>query len=93
MAPSPVRLQVVPTHVPDKPSDELLAAVRKVAARVPAIAARFGVEPTAARRGGRRGSGGPGGGRGAPGGSGGGGGGGERPSTPPVPAPSGAPLP
>ena len=32
LALSPVRLQVVPTHVPEKPSDELLAGVRKVAA-------------------------------------------------------------
>jgi hypothetical protein len=58
LAMSPVRRKVVPTHVPEKPSDELLAGVRKVASRVPEIAARFGVEPAPARRGGGRRAGG-----------------------------------
>jgi hypothetical protein len=44
---SPVRTQVVPAGIPAEPSTELLAAVRKVAARLPQIAALFGVEATA----------------------------------------------
>lgn len=41
---SPVRTQVVPKGIPAEPTAELLAAVRKSAARLPAIAALFGVE-------------------------------------------------
>lgn len=52
---SPVRQHVTPAAFPEQPSDELLAAVRKVASRVPAIAAHFGIEATEA--GGRRGRG------------------------------------
>jgi hypothetical protein len=66
LALSPVRRKVVPTHVPEKPSDELLVAVRKVAARVPEIAARFGLEASAPRRGGSRRGRGEGGGPPAP---------------------------
>ncbi|MFP4512378.1 MAG: hypothetical protein ACLFRV_05460 [Acidimicrobiales bacterium] len=52
---SPVRQHVTPVAFPEQPSDELLAAVRKVASRVPAIAAHFGIEATEA--GGRKGRG------------------------------------
>ncbi|MDW3218423.1 MAG: hypothetical protein R8F63_07390 [Acidimicrobiales bacterium] len=52
---SPVRGQVVPEGQPEKPNDQLLAAVRKHASKVPAIAASFGVEaPAPRKRGGRR---------------------------------------
>ena len=44
---SPVRTQVTPLGVPAEPSPELLAAVKKVAARLPQIAALFGIEATA----------------------------------------------
>ena len=44
---SPVRTQVVPAGIPAEPSTQLLAAVKKVAARLPQIAALFGVEATA----------------------------------------------
>jgi len=44
---SPVRTQVVPAGIPAEPTTELLAAVKKVAARLPQIAALFGVEATA----------------------------------------------
>jgi len=47
---SPVRAQVEPEGVPAEPSPELLAAVTKVASRLPAIAARFGIEATATKR-------------------------------------------
>ncbi|MDQ6697150.1 MAG: hypothetical protein M3Z46_06800, partial [Actinomycetota bacterium] len=52
---APVRLVVTPRSVPDKPSDELVAAIRRVADRLPQIAALFGLqaEPVAKRRGGR----------------------------------------
>ncbi|MEY2588447.1 MAG: hypothetical protein QOJ67_431 [Acidimicrobiaceae bacterium] len=43
---SPVRLAVRPQSLPETPSDELLATVRKVSTRVPDIAAAFGIEPT-----------------------------------------------
>lgn len=43
---SPVRQQVTPAAVPAEPGDALLAAVRKLASRVPEIAARFGVTPS-----------------------------------------------
>ena len=51
---SPVKGQVVPAGVPASPNDQLLAAVRKHAGKVPAIAALFGVEPPAARKKGPR---------------------------------------
>jgi hypothetical protein len=57
LALSPVRLQVEPGYVPEKPSDELLVAVRKVADRVPAIAGRFGVQAGKGRGRGRERSG------------------------------------
>ncbi len=44
LALSPVRAQVVPVSVPSSPSDEVLAAVRKEASRLPQIAERFGIE-------------------------------------------------
>lgn len=47
---SPARAAVVPAGVPQNPSDELLATVRKAASRVPAIAAQFGVRPAGARQ-------------------------------------------
>ena len=42
---SPVRTQVSPTGVPERPGEPLLAAIRKVADRVPQIAGLFGIEP------------------------------------------------
>ncbi len=45
---APIRLVVTPSSIPDKPSEELVAAVRRVADRLPQIAARFGVEADAA---------------------------------------------
>ena len=45
---SPVRTQVVPAGRPEKPADELIAAVRKLGSRLPQIAELFGVTPTAA---------------------------------------------
>ncbi len=44
---SPVRTQVVPLGAPDKPGEDLLATIRRLADRVPQIAALFGVEPPA----------------------------------------------
>lgn len=44
---SPVRTQVAPVGIPAEPTPELLAAVKKVAARLPQIAALFGIEATA----------------------------------------------
>ena len=44
---SPVRTQVTPAGIPAEPSPELIAAVKKVAARLPQIAALFGVEASA----------------------------------------------
>lgn len=44
LALSPVRTHVVPLSVPASPSDEVLAAVRKEANRLPQIAERFGIE-------------------------------------------------
>ena len=44
---SPVRTHVIPVGVPDKPSDDLLATIRRLADRVPQIAALFGIEPQA----------------------------------------------
>ena len=53
---SPVRTQVSPTGIPERPGEPLLAAVRKVADRVPQIAGLFGIEPEppARRRGPRK---------------------------------------
>lgn len=50
---SPVRSLVKPQGRPDKAGEDLLAAVTKLASRVPTIAAEFGIEPAAARRRGR----------------------------------------
>jgi len=44
LAYSPVRGQVVPEGIPAEPSDELLAAIKKLASRLPKIAALFGIE-------------------------------------------------
>jgi hypothetical protein len=41
---SPVRLTVKPHSIPEKPSDELLASAKKLASRLPQIAAAFGIE-------------------------------------------------
>ena len=46
---SPVRTQVIPAGIPTKPSDDLLAAIRRLADRVPQIAALFGIQPESAR--------------------------------------------
>lgn len=46
LAYSPVRAQVTPQGIPAEPSEELLAAVRKVAPRLPEIAALFGIAAT-----------------------------------------------
>ena len=53
---SPVRTQVSPTGAPERPGEPLLAAIRKVADRVPQIAGLFGIEPEppARRRGPRK---------------------------------------
>jgi hypothetical protein len=48
LAYSPVRGQVVPEGIPAEPSDELLAALKKLASRLPKIAALFGIEAPAA---------------------------------------------
>ncbi|MGQ0618138.1 MAG: hypothetical protein ACT4PW_14315 [Acidimicrobiia bacterium] len=85
LAYSPVRQAVTPTSLPAEPGDELLAVVRKLASRLPVIAAAFGVEPPPAPprdRASRRG--------GAPTGRSG-----ARPGRPPRPstAPSGRPPP
>jgi hypothetical protein len=45
---SPVREQATPLGVPEKPSDELVATIRKLSSRVPQVAARFGITPEAA---------------------------------------------
>src|SRR4029079_17687780 len=45
LAYSPVRTQVVPAGIPANPSDELKAAVTRVAALLPDIARQFGIEP------------------------------------------------
>ena len=44
---SPVRTHVIPVGAPDRPSDDLLATIRRLADRVPQIAALFGIEPQA----------------------------------------------
>jgi hypothetical protein len=51
LAYSPVRAQALPQGVPEKPTDELLAVVGKLASRVPQVAERFGVAPTPAPKG------------------------------------------
>jgi hypothetical protein len=88
LAYSPVRGQVTPQGIPTEPTDELLAAVRKLASRIPTIAALFGIEaPAAPGRSGRgrpRGKGKPG--RGAQSGSGA-----PIPPPPPLPAAPAAP--
>ena len=48
---SPVRTQVVPVGIPEEPTEELLGTIRKLADRVPQVAALFGVAPTPPRRG------------------------------------------
>ena len=49
LAYSPVRQAVVPLGVPAEPGEPLLAAVRKMASRVPQIAKLFGIEPPPTR--------------------------------------------
>ena len=51
---SPVRTQVIPLGVPETPSEDLLATIRRLADRVPQIAALFGIEPPAPSPRGRR---------------------------------------
>ena len=53
VAVSPVRTQVIPLGVPDKPSEDLLTTIRRLADRVPQIAALFGIEPQPSSRGSR----------------------------------------
>ena len=48
VARSPVRKQVEPIGVPDRPGDDLLAMVKRMATDSPQIAERFGVEPAPA---------------------------------------------
>lgn len=48
VAVSPVRTQVVPEGIPERPSDDLVATIRRLADRVPQIAALFGIEPAPA---------------------------------------------
>ena len=45
LAYSPIHAVVVPSGTPAKPDDQLQGAVRKHAARIPQIAALFGIEP------------------------------------------------
>jgi hypothetical protein len=76
---SPVRLTVVPASRPETPSAELVAAITRVASRIPKVAEAFGIEApadTPRRRGGRPGA--PGGRKGGP----------PRPPKPPKPAPA-----
>ncbi|MEZ5341562.1 MAG: hypothetical protein R2706_08940 [Acidimicrobiales bacterium] len=47
---SPIRVAVVPVGHPAEPGKDLLDAVRRVADRVPAIAALFGVDPAEAAK-------------------------------------------
>ncbi len=44
---SPVRPKVVFDNVPEKPSEELLEMVRKVASSLPQVAEKFGISPSA----------------------------------------------
>ena len=48
VAVSPVRTQVVPEGIPERPNDDLVATIRRLADRVPQIAALFGIEPAPA---------------------------------------------
>ncbi|MGH1502986.1 MAG: hypothetical protein ACRBI6_05480 [Acidimicrobiales bacterium] len=54
MAYSPIRNAVAPAGYPAEPSEELLEAVRRVADRVPAIAAHFNIDPSEAAKAKRR---------------------------------------
>jgi hypothetical protein len=45
---APVHEKVEPASIPEKPSDELLALLRKTSTRLPQIATKFGIEPKAA---------------------------------------------
>ncbi len=54
---SPVHNQVRPVSLPEKPSDQLLEAVKRLSMRIPEIAKLFGIEPTPPPRGSRRGGG------------------------------------
>jgi hypothetical protein len=95
LAYAPVRQSVKPQGVPDKPGDELRAAVEKLAPRIPQIAAEFGIDvavtpPPRPPRSPR--------GQGAPGGRGGrrdrrGVSPGPRPVPPPPTLPAAAPSP
>lgn len=51
---SPVRNSVTPGGIPAEPKEELLEAIRRVADRVPAIAAMFGIDPSEAAKAKRR---------------------------------------
>lgn len=53
LAYSPVRTLVKPLGIPAEPTPELLSAVKKAASRLPAIAALFGIEATAAPKAGK----------------------------------------
>jgi hypothetical protein len=53
LAYSPVRAQVTPKSIPAEPNEALLAAVRKVASRLPEIAKAFGIEAAAPKSKGR----------------------------------------
>jgi len=66
---SPVRSAVTPAGIPAEPGDELIDEVKRLSDRVPAIAALFGIDPTAVpKRMKRRRPGRPDGGQGKPGG-------------------------
>ncbi|MEM9200082.1 MAG: hypothetical protein AAGC53_00400 [Actinomycetota bacterium] len=56
---SPVRTQVTAQGIPANPSDDLTKAMRKLAGRVPQLAALFGIEAPAGGRGKGRGKGKP----------------------------------
>lgn len=47
---SPVRLAVKPQSLPEKPSDDLVASAKKLASRLPQVAAAFGIDVTDAPR-------------------------------------------
>lgn len=47
---SPVRLAVKPQSLPEQPSEELVANAKKLASRLPQVAAAFGIEPSDAPR-------------------------------------------
>ena len=55
LAYSPVRTQVTPEHIPDPVPAELAQAITKLGSRIPQVAARFGIEPSAPTRGPRGG--------------------------------------